>query len=196
MRRTQIKSIALGTGLLAGLLAAPAAAAIRQLPAGTSIPVTLETSVSSATNRPEDRVDARVRADVVSGGKVVIPEGSELRGRVVSARRSGKVKGRAYLSMAFDELVVDGKTYRIATRRIGVQAKPNHGRDAAIIGGGTGAGALVGALIDGKEGAAKGALVGAGTGTGAVLVTRGSEVTFNSGSRWRVHLAEPLVIEF
>jgi len=195
MHRAEIRSIALGTGLLAGLFMAPAIAATRQIPAGTSIPVTLETTVSSATNRPEDRVDARVRADVVARGRVVIPAGSELRGHVVSARRSGRVKGLAYLSMSFDELVTHGNTYRIATRRIGVQAKPTHGRDAKIIGGGAGAGALIGALIGGKEGAAKGALVGAGTGTGAVLVTRGKEVTLASGSRWRVRLAEPLEME-
>jgi len=155
------------------------AAAARQLPAGAAIPVTLETTVSSATSHPEDRVDAKVRADVLSGGKVVIPAGSELRGHVVSARRSGKVKGRAYLS----------------TRRIGVRGQPSHGRDAKIIGGGAGAGAVVGALVDGKGGAAKGALVGAGAGTGAVLATRGKEVTFPAGSHWRVRLLKPLELE-
>jgi hypothetical protein len=202
MLRTEIKSMALGAGLLAlaaGLLAAlpmaAAKAAPRQLAAGTSIPVTLETTVSSATSRPEDRVDARVSADVVSGGKVVIPAGSELRGQVVSARRSGRVKGLAYLSVSFDELMANGRTYRIATERIGVQAKPTHGRDAKIIGGGAGAGALLGALFGGGGGAAKGALLGAGTGTGAVLATRGKEVTLASGSRWRVRLAEPLELQ-
>jgi hypothetical protein len=195
MLRTKMKPFALGAGLLAGLFVAPTTAAARQLPAETSIPVTLETTISSATNHPEDRVDARVRADVVSGGKVVIPAGSELRGHVVNARRSGKVKGLAYLSMSFDQLVVNGKTYRIATRRIGVQAKPSHGRDAEIIAGGAGAGAVVGALVDGKGGAAKGALIGAGAGTGAVLVTRGKEVTFPSGSRWRVRLVKPLEVD-
>src|SRR5437667_3387421 len=171
------------------------AAAARQLPAGAAIPVTLETTVSSATSHPEDRVDAKVRADVLSGGKVVIPAGSELRGHVVSARRSGKVKGRAYLSMSFNELVAGGKTYRISARRIGALAPATHGRDAKIIGGGAGAGAVVGALVDGKGGAAKGALVGAGAGTGAVLATRGKEVTLASGSRWRVRLVKPLEID-
>ena len=195
MLRADMNSWALGAGLFAGLFAVPVAAAARQLPTETSIPITLETAVSSATSRPEDRVDARVRADVLSGGKVVIPAGSEMRGHVVSVRRSGKVKGRAYLSLSFNELVANGKTYRIATRRIGVQAPPSHGRDAKIIGGGAGAGAVVGAIVDGKEGAAKGALVGAGAGTGAVLATRGKEVTLASGSRWRVRLVKPLEID-
>ncbi len=195
MLRADRKPLALGAGLLAGLSIVPVTAAARQLPAETSIPITLETTHSTATSHPEDRVDARVRADVVSGGKVVIPAGSELRGSLVTVRRPGKVKGLGYMSMSFQELVANGRTYRISTRRIGVQAKPSHGKDAKIIGGGAGAGALVGALVDGKEGAAKGALIGAGAGTGAVLVTRGNEVTFPAGSRWRVRLVRPLEID-
>jgi hypothetical protein len=192
MLRIPMRPLVLGAALLATL---PAEAAARELPAETAIPVTLETTVSSATSRPEDRVDAKVRADVVSGGKVVIPAGSELRGHVVTVRRSGKVKGRAYLSMSFDELKANGKTYRIATRRIGMQAPATHGKDAKIIGGGTGAGAVVGAVVDGKGGAVKGALVGAGAGTGVVLATRGKEVTFPAGSRWRVRLVKPLDLD-
>jgi hypothetical protein len=194
MLRIPAWPFALAAGLF-GSLSNAEAAEVRRLAAGTVIPVTLETTVSSATSHPEDRVDARVRADVRSGGKVVIPTGSELRGHVVSARRPGKVKGRAYLSLAFNELVANGKTYRISTRRIGVLAPPSHGRDAKIIGGGAGAGAVVGAIVDGKGGAAKGALVGAGAGTGAVLATRGKEVTLTSGSRWRVHLVKPLELD-
>lgn len=195
MLRADVKSLALGAGLLAGLSVMPATAAARQLRAETSIPITLETTHSTATSHPEDRVDARVRADVASGGRVVIPAGSELRGSLVTVRRPGRVKGLGYMSMSFHELVVNGKTYRISTRRIGVQAKPSHGKDAKIIGGGAGAGAVVGAIVDGKSGAAKGALIGAGAGTGAVLATRGNEVTFGAGSRWRVRLTRPLDID-
>jgi len=195
MLRIPAKSLVLGAGIVVGLAAADATASSRRLPEGTAIPVTLETTVSSATSRPEDRVDAKVRADVVSGGKVLIPAGSELRGHVVSARRSGKVKGRAYLSMSFSELRVGGKTYPISARRISVLAPTSHGRDAKIIGGSAGAGAVVGAVVDGKGGAAKGALVGAGAGTGAVLVTRGKEVTFPAGSHWRVRLLKPLDVD-
>jgi hypothetical protein len=194
MLRNRARFLAVGAGVV-GLLAADASAAVRRLPAETAIPIALETTVSSATSRPEDRVDAKVRANVLSGGKVVIPAGSQLRGHVASVRRPGKVKGLAYLSVSFNELVANGKTYRIATRRLGVQGQPSHGRDAKIIGGGAGAGAIVGAIVDGKGGAAKGALVGAGAGTGAVLATRGKEVTLPAGSRWRVRLAQPLDID-
>ena len=109
------------------------------LPAGASIPVRFETSHSSATSRPEDRVVATVRTDVRSGGQVVLPAGSELRGHVTSARRSGRVKGRASLSLRFTEAVINGRTHQISTQRISLLAPATHKKDAAIIGGGTGA---------------------------------------------------------
>ena len=174
--------------------AARVQAASHTLPAGTVLPVTFETTVSSATSRPEEKVLARLR-EPVRVGAVVLPEGSELRGHVISVRRSGKVKGRASLSLAFTQLVASGKTYAVGTRRISLLAPETHGKDAKIIGGGAGAGALIGAIADGKSGAAKGALVGGGAGTGVVLATRGKEVSIPAGSRWRVRLVRPLVVD-
>lgn len=163
------------------------------LPAGTVVPVRFETTISSASSRPEDKVLAVVRQDVVGDdGKVVIPAGSELRGRVVSARRAGKVSGRSYLAVSFDTVEVDGRLHRLSTQTLGVQGKKAHKKDAAIIGGGAGAGALLGALVDGKGGAAKGALIGGASGTGVVLGTRGPEVTIPAGARYRVRLADPV----
>jgi hypothetical protein len=174
--------------------AAPVQAATHTLPIGTVLPVTFETTVSSATSRPEEKVLARLRQPVRVGG-AALPEGSELRGHVISVRRSGKVKGRASLSLAFTQLVANGKTYALGTRRISLLAPETHGKDAKIIGGSAGAGAVIGAIADGKSGAAKGALVGGGAGTGVVLATRGKEVSIPAGSRWRVRLARPLVVD-
>lgn len=165
------------------------------LPAGTIIPIRFETTVSSATSRPEDKVLGAVRADVRSQGRVVIPAGSEVKGHVVSARRSGKVSGRAYLAVSFDAVEIHGQVHRIVTPRLARLAPKGTKKDAAVIGGGAGAGALIGAIADGKEGAAKGALIGGATGTGAVLATRGSEVTFASGARYLLRLTEPLRLD-
>jgi hypothetical protein len=183
--------VALVAGSAVSLSSAEAAVT---LPAGTALPVRFETTVSSATSRAEDRVVAVVRENVQQGGRVVIPAGSEVKGRVVSARRSGKVKGRAYLAVSFDTVEIGGRPHRIVAHRIAALAPKGTKKDAALIGGGAGAGALVGALADGKGGAAKGALIGGAAGTGAVLSTRGREVAFPSGSRYRVRLTQPLVI--
>jgi hypothetical protein len=165
------------------------------LPAGTVLPVRFETTISSASSRAEDKVLAVVRENVLDDdGSIVIPAGSELRGRVVSARRAGKVKGRSYLAVSFDSVEVNGRVHRVSTNRLGVQGRSGAKKDAAIIGGGTGAGALVGAIADGKGGAAKGALIGGATGTGVVLATRGPEVVIPAGARYRVRLVDSLVV--
>ena len=165
------------------------------LPAGTVLPVRFETTVSSASSRPEDKVLAVVRENVLDDdGSIAIPAGSELRGRVVSAHRAGKVKGRSFLAVSFDSVEVNGRVHRVATNRLGVLGRSGAKKDAAIIGGGAGAGALVGAIADGKGGAAKGALIGGATGTGVVLATRGPEVVIPAGARYRVRLADSLVV--
>jgi hypothetical protein len=185
----------LAAAVLAAVAPTAAAHADVRLPEGTVLPVIFETTVSSATSSAEDKVLARVREDVHVGGKVVVPAGSELRGHVLTARRSGKVKGQAYLSLRFTELSVGGKTYAVSTATVSKLAPKTHGKDAKVIGGGAAAGALVGAVADGGKGAAIGALVGGSAGTGVILATRGQEVQLPAGTRWRVRLAKPLELD-
>src|SRR5262245_34175749 len=97
-----------------------------RLPAGSSLPVRFETTHSSETSRVEERVVATVREDVRSGGRVVVPAGSELRGHVTSVRRSGRVKGRASMSMRFTEVTINGRTQPISTQRISLLAPATH----------------------------------------------------------------------
>ena len=158
------------------------------VPEGTALPVVLETGMSSATSRSGDRVVARLAEDVRVGEKVVVPSGSELRGRVTAAVPSGRVKTRARLAFDFDTLVVDGKEHSIGTRPVDLTAGDTHNRDAATIGIGAGAGAIVGAVVDGKKGAGIGALIGGAAGTGVVLTDTGKEITLGTGSRVNVRL--------
>lgn len=165
------------------------------IPDGTALAVTLETTVSSDKSRPEDLVVARLAEAVRSGERTVVPEGSELRGRVLVAQRSGKVKGVARLAVTFDRLVVKGRTYRIEASPIDVTAGKTKGRDAKVIGGAAALGAIIGGIADGGGGAAKGGLLGGAAGTGAVLLTRGNEVEFPSGSTHRVRLKRSVTLD-
>jgi len=160
--------------------------------AGTSVTLELRTALSTASSRPGDLAMAVVREDVSQRGRVVIPKGSELRGRVTTAVRGGKTKGNARLAFAFDEIEVRGRNHPLSASAIDITAKDSHKKDAAIIGGSTAGGALVGAAVDGKKGAGIGALLGAAAGGGVVLTTRGADVSLPSGTALRVQLAEPL----
>jgi hypothetical protein len=161
-----------------------------EIPAGTSMTLVLETPLSTETSREGEAVTARVERATSEDGRVVLPGGSVLRGRVTEVDRAGRVSGRAHLAVKWDTLTVRGESHRIATSDVAMTAEAQHGRDAKIIGGGTAAGAIIGGIVNGGSGAKKGAIIGAGAGTGAVLINRGQDVEMPAGSRWTVRVKE------
>jgi hypothetical protein len=196
---TRIAMMSLGTaGAVAlsmlALASGSAAADSVVVPAGTTIPVRFATAVSTASASAGDLVVARVREDVLVRGRVAIPEGSEVRGRVVHARRAGKVEGTARLVVRFDAIELDGRRHSFDTPALTLVGRKTTRRDAATVGVGTGAGAVVGALLDGGSGAKKGALIGAAAGGGTVLATRGPDVAFRAGARYRLRLTDELAV--
>lgn len=160
------------------------------IPAGTQLSLVLETPLSSATSHSGDRVEARVERAMSDDGRVLLPGGTVLKGKVVEAQSSGRVKGRARLVVAFDQIVVRGRTQPLATTEIEATATDSHKRDGAVIGGGAAAGAIIGAITGGGSGAKKGAIIGGAAGTGAVLATKGKEIDLPSGSRWTVRVKD------
>ena len=80
----------------------------------------------------------------------------------------------------------------LRTEPIVHEAEATKGEDAAKIGMGAGAGALVGAVVGDKSGAAKGAVISGAAGSGAVVATRGKEVRLEPGTDIPVRLAGQL----
>ena len=173
----------------------PEPARMISIPAETRLPLALQTAVASDTSNVEDRVAARVTSDVVVDDEVVIPEGSRVDGRVTYAQPSGKVKGRAGLTVRFHSLTVGSRTYDIATEPVRREAAGTKAKDARNIGIGAGAGAVIGGIIGGRKGAGVGAAVGGAGGTGMVLATKGEEVRMPAGTSVTTRFAEPLVVE-
>jgi len=166
------------------------------IPAGTIIPVTLDTSVGSDISRVEQPVSAHVTRPVMIDGHTALPAGSHVGGVVMDATRSGKVKGRAHVAVKFTSLSPgrEGSKYRIATTTIGRTAEATKKKDAMKIGAPAAGGAIIGAIAGGKKGAAIGTAVGGGAGTAVVLSTRGEEVHLPKGSALSVKLTEPLTV--
>jgi len=164
----------------------------RVVASGTPLTIVLKQAVSTKTAQPEDRVVAELAEDVVADGDVLLPAGSEVLGRVVTSVRSGRVKGRARLVVSFDRIRVDGRTLDIDATRFDVTADSSKGKDAKIAGGAAAAGAVIGAIADGGEGALKGGLIGGAAGGAAVLATRGKEVELPAGSRYKIELTRSL----
>ncbi len=164
------------------------------LPTGTELPLKLETAVASDTAQLEDPVRASLRRNVVVDDVTVLPAGTDLTGVVTAAERAGKVKGRARVAFRFTSVAVDAEQYDVRTSAVSRTARATKKQDAAKIGIGAGAGAVIGGIAGGGKGAAIGSVVGGGAGTGMVLATRGEEVRLAAGTPVTVTLSEPLVV--
>jgi len=147
------------------------------IPAGTHLPIVLDTPVGSDISRIEQPVTAHLARAVIVRGEAVLPSGARVTGRVTDARRSGRVKGRAHVAIRFDSLAPrsGGEWYPIRASVVGRTAPTTRKNDALKIGAPAAGGALIGALVGGTKGALIGGAAGGGAGTAVVLSTRGKE---------------------
>lgn len=185
------------SGQTVGPLGTTGASSVRDvtIPAGTVLSLRLENGAGSNTSRIEDPVRARLRSPIRVSGQTVIPAGSAVAGHVTNARRSGKVKGRATVSVRFHELVTpDDHRYRMSTSSVTRTAPGTKKKDALKIGVPAAGGAIVGGLVGGKKGAAIGGAAGGGAGTAVVLSTRGPEARLRPGTIVTVRLRAPLTV--
>ncbi len=141
------------------------------IPAGTRIRVRLGQTLDTKYSRPGERFVAHLDAPIAAGNRVVLPRGTEFRGHVVEARNSGRLKGRASLGVTLDSFRLNGATYQIATAADLRSSRSHKRRNLAIIGGGSGVGAAIGAIAGGGVGALVGAGAGAAAGTTGAYVT-------------------------
>jgi hypothetical protein len=154
------------------------------LPQGRTLHVRLLQALSSRYASPGQAFDAELATPVVVDGRTVLPKSTRLRGRVVSARPSGRLHNPGYLRLTLDAVQApDGKWVDIKTTSVRAEGKSHKKRNLAFIGGGTGVGAAIGAIAGGGKGAAIGALSGAGAGTAGAYATGKEDVSFPAESR-------------
>ncbi len=89
------------------------------LPAGTDFEIRLKTPVSTATSRPEDRLDADLIAPVTVNGRTVLASGASVLGTVAELTPPTQETSAA-LKLSFTELSAAGRKYRIAARVYGL----------------------------------------------------------------------------
>lgn len=162
-----------------------------EVPAGQELDVRLERELSSKTAQVEDRFTAVTLVDLRNDERVLIPAGSVLRGIVTSVDRATRVDRKGRLTVAFDQITINGRTYPI--RATVVQALESEGirGEAGRIGAGAGVGAIIGGILGGFKGAIAGILIGGG---GTIAATEGTDVELPVGTVLRVRLDSPLTV--
>ncbi len=147
-----------------------------ELETGTLIRVRLQQALSTSKTVAGDPFTAIVMSPVSQLGKVIIPMGSEVKGRVVSVRAGKTLRGNATMRLRPDLVTMpDGSrymlhaevmqadgTYTKAGSEGTITTKSQLKRDAIEYGVGAGGGALIGAQVAGGPGAIVGTAIGAG----------------------------------
>jgi hypothetical protein len=142
---------------------------------GTMIRVRLLTGLSTAQSQPGEVFKSHVASDVLQDGRVLIPAGAEIDGRVVEVSE-GHTGGHGTIRLRPDTVILlDGQRFRMDAQVIGtpgsrthvsgegtINAGPRWKKDGIEYGGAVGAGAVTGAVIAGPVGALTGSLIGAG----------------------------------
>jgi hypothetical protein len=146
------------------------------LPAGTVFRVRMLQDVNAGSSTPNMPFKGTVTQDIMRNGKVVVPQGSELRGRVVYATAGNRLNGGSIIHLRPDEFVLpDGTRYHLHAQVIdtlgsdtkakgegNIVANQHGKRTVAELALGTGSGAIIGAAVGGGVGAVVGTAVGAG----------------------------------
>jgi len=112
------------------LMTAPMASSIgTALPEGSVVHARLITPLSSAISRKGQDVEAVLSQPLMDGERLILPQGSRLKGTVKQAQPARRMKKNGQLRIAFTELVPpDGVEQKVVSTLEGVQA----GKDANV----------------------------------------------------------------
>jgi hypothetical protein len=165
----------------------PAQAAARresvELPAGTNLVVRMIDGVDSEVNRVGQTFAASMDEPVTMGGETIIPRGADVVVKLVDAKESGKLTGRAELTLDLMSVKVDGRMVDINTQSVSRESDSRGQRTAKVAGGGAVLGAIIGGIAGGGKGAVIGAGAGGAAGAGVEEVTKGQRVKVPSETR-------------
>jgi hypothetical protein len=166
------------------------------VPVGTDLKVRINDTLSSKNSRVGDRFTATV----VDPSRF---DEARVTGHISSIQKSGKVKGRTSMNLAFDSVelrdgrrgVLHGYVTRVygddagkADNEGGVESGSRTNQTIKRTGIGAGVGAIIGGIAGGGKGAAIGLIVGGAGGAGSLAIKGSKELKIESGTEMLVHV--------
>jgi hypothetical protein len=166
------------------------------VPVGTNLKVRLEDTLSSKDSRVGDRFTATV-LDPVRFNEATAT------GHISSIQKSGKIKGRTSMNLAFDSIrlsdghsgTLHGYVTRVygsdsgrADEEGGVESGSRSKQTLKRSGIGAAGGAILGAIVGGGKGAAIGLILGGAGGAGSLAVQGSKELKLESGTELLVRV--------
>ena len=148
-----------------------AIAVAQSVPVGTKITVRCSSELTSATAKAGEKWDGVLAQDLLVHGKAMARSGDPVHGTVTSSKSSGRLHAPGQLTVRLTSLQIGGRSVAVQSSSFHVAGKDQTKSSAIKAGGGTVAGAVIGAIAGGGKGAAIGALAGAGAGTGLAAAT-------------------------
>ena len=162
--------------------------------AGTTISVRTTNAITTKDPQAKQDFQASLSRPLLVGGEIVVPKGAPAAGSIPAAESAGRIKGEGTLKLVLTTLTVNGKAYQVSAEPVVMKAKGRGKRSAAMIGGGGGAGALIGGLAGGGKGAAIGAMAGAAAGTAGATMTGKRDVDLPAETIVSFRLSKALVL--
>jgi len=165
------------------------------VPVGTNLKIRLEDTLSSKDSRVGDRFTATAIDPVrFNEGRIT--------GHISSIQKSGKIKGRTSMNLAFDTISLGERTGTMhgyvtrvygsdsgrADNEGGVESGSRTNQTLKRAGIGAGAGAIIGAIAGGGKGAAIGLILGGAGGAGSLAVQGSKELRIESGTEMLVRV--------
>jgi hypothetical protein len=164
------------------------------VPSGTVLTIRTDQPLGSKESQAGATFSGSLVTPITIEGKAAIPAGVPVAGVVQASKKAGRFKGGASLVLALHSVTVYGHSYNIETELLAQETTGKGKRTAASVGGGTGAGAVIGGIAGGGKGAAIGAVAGAGAGlVGAATGNRDIKLPAESALSFK--LIQPLTLK-
>jgi hypothetical protein len=168
------------------------------IPSGTKVPVVLKHAISTRGTREGDAVYAETAFPVVANGRVLIPAGTYVQGRISHIQQAGRLKGHAEVLMHFTTLIYpSGYTVllpaavenapgvdktKVKDEEGTIRADSQTGQKIATVAGTAATGTVIGAATQGGKGALIGSAIGGAVGTAIALLTASNDVKLDAGT--------------